>query len=670
MLALTIREKNGEERQLIFEKEEVTIGRATGSDIVLPRSNISKRHARLVDKHDKVVIVDLRSTNGTYVNGRRITAPELLTYEDKVYIGDFVIRLSRPAEQHPSQKMTTPYSASATPAEPRAARAATAAVDPHMPPPLDGDDSDFGTYDEEPAALPAASHHPAPHQPHQPHQPDDDESTRAIAAFEDDDFPEPPPKPEPPKKAPPKVEPPVPLPPTGKKEFVAAPAKPKLPVPQAPVAPPTPPAPIAATPPKPPALAARPSRPPTDEPAAISVAPLPSHRPPPPPEPDFDEEMTGDGPMPKGIEDDLRGDVSDDPWAEWNAAIEVVVTEIENSHPDGFDDPQGLAAHGVDRAISMGLIAPETDRDALTQDVVAELAGTGPLVELLDDPSVRLVALNGPKAVFVGRGTAPAPLEPNGRLFATSRSYRRALASLSGRAEDVISDLMGSDEHRLGDGSVLRIVGSGSATPLAVWHRAAIDVPLLPDLVAEGILEESQAQVIGQALAARRNVVICGLATGGRAAVAAAIAAEIGLDRRVAVVGDGSRLALAQADVARIASSALMSAGHLASLEADLVIFERLDGSVITDWAEASLIGGAPVLTILTEANPDRALKRLGLALELASGVEGRGLAVVGECVDLVVSLGATGDGSTKVDKVQDVEPLKDGFALKAPARR
>jgi len=93
MLTLSIRDKNGEERVLEFDKEEVTIGRTQGSDIVLPRNNISKRHARLVDKDDKVVIVDLRSTNGTYVNGRRITAPEILTPDDKVYIGDFVIRL-------------------------------------------------------------------------------------------------------------------------------------------------------------------------------------------------------------------------------------------------------------------------------------------------------------------------------------------------------------------------------------------------------------------------------------------------------------------------------------------------------------------------------------------------------------------------------------------------
>jgi pilus assembly protein CpaF len=102
MLTVTIREKDGDERRLMFQEEEVTIGRAKGSDIMLPRNNISKRHARLVDKDDKVVLVDLRSTNGTYVNGRRITAPEIITPADKIYIGDFIIRVEAAAAVAPA----------------------------------------------------------------------------------------------------------------------------------------------------------------------------------------------------------------------------------------------------------------------------------------------------------------------------------------------------------------------------------------------------------------------------------------------------------------------------------------------------------------------------------------------------------------------------------------
>jgi hypothetical protein len=70
---------------------ELTVGRVQGNDIVLPSGSLSKRHSRFVVRDGKVLIVDLRSTNGTYVNGQRVNAPQVLTPTDKVYIGDFAL---------------------------------------------------------------------------------------------------------------------------------------------------------------------------------------------------------------------------------------------------------------------------------------------------------------------------------------------------------------------------------------------------------------------------------------------------------------------------------------------------------------------------------------------------------------------------------------------------
>ena len=98
MFQLTINEKGGQTRQESFEKSEVTIGRVQGNDIILPKGNISKRHSRIVLKDGKFIIVDLKSTNGTYVNGKKITAPQVIKATDKVYIGDFTIQLSQTSD--------------------------------------------------------------------------------------------------------------------------------------------------------------------------------------------------------------------------------------------------------------------------------------------------------------------------------------------------------------------------------------------------------------------------------------------------------------------------------------------------------------------------------------------------------------------------------------------
>src|SRR5512144_763373 len=97
MFTIIIQEKGGEQRRMVFNKPEVTIGRVQGNDIVLPKGNVSKRHARIVLKDGKFIIVDLKSTNGTYVNGRKITSPLVVKDSDKIYIGDFIVGVEEAA---------------------------------------------------------------------------------------------------------------------------------------------------------------------------------------------------------------------------------------------------------------------------------------------------------------------------------------------------------------------------------------------------------------------------------------------------------------------------------------------------------------------------------------------------------------------------------------------
>ena len=94
MFTVTVTEKDGQTATLSFDKNEVSIGRVKGNDIVLPKGNVSKRHSRIVVKDGKFIVVDLKSTNGTYVNGRKITSPQVIKDSDKVYIGDFTIAIA------------------------------------------------------------------------------------------------------------------------------------------------------------------------------------------------------------------------------------------------------------------------------------------------------------------------------------------------------------------------------------------------------------------------------------------------------------------------------------------------------------------------------------------------------------------------------------------------
>jgi pilus assembly protein CpaF len=109
MFTVLITEKGGTQKRLSFEEPEVTIGRVPGNDVVLPKGNVSKRHSRIVLKDSRFIVVDLKSTNGTYVNGRKITSPLVVKEGDKIYIGDFILTLEGdPAMQAPSEAMRPP----------------------------------------------------------------------------------------------------------------------------------------------------------------------------------------------------------------------------------------------------------------------------------------------------------------------------------------------------------------------------------------------------------------------------------------------------------------------------------------------------------------------------------------------------------------------------------
>ena len=78
----------------------VTIGRKNNNDIKLEDREISGHHARLIiRKHNnpymnalkEVLIEDLGSTNGTYINGKRIKA-QLLKHNDIIKFGDHTFR--------------------------------------------------------------------------------------------------------------------------------------------------------------------------------------------------------------------------------------------------------------------------------------------------------------------------------------------------------------------------------------------------------------------------------------------------------------------------------------------------------------------------------------------------------------------------------------------------
>lgn len=93
MLTVVVHEKGGQTQRFSFKGDSFSIGREDDNDLVLDRVNVSKHHLRFRRVEDRLEVVDLESTNGTYLNGRKVLSPRTIRRTDRVYVGDYILLL-------------------------------------------------------------------------------------------------------------------------------------------------------------------------------------------------------------------------------------------------------------------------------------------------------------------------------------------------------------------------------------------------------------------------------------------------------------------------------------------------------------------------------------------------------------------------------------------------
>ncbi len=99
---LMIKRKDGQYRELEWDRDVITVGRDSANDIIIDHPLASRRHARLEHDETGFYIRDLDSTNGTYLKrlqgteGERVEGACLLHNQDQIIIADTIITFQDP----------------------------------------------------------------------------------------------------------------------------------------------------------------------------------------------------------------------------------------------------------------------------------------------------------------------------------------------------------------------------------------------------------------------------------------------------------------------------------------------------------------------------------------------------------------------------------------------
>jgi pSer/pThr/pTyr-binding forkhead associated (FHA) protein len=109
---LVIRSGAGAGKVFPLEKSEMHVGRDVTNELVISDEKVSRRHARLYTEGDQYVVEDLGSTNGTFINGARLSGPHLLRVGEQITFGETSIVSYERIDQDPNATVMSTISAS------------------------------------------------------------------------------------------------------------------------------------------------------------------------------------------------------------------------------------------------------------------------------------------------------------------------------------------------------------------------------------------------------------------------------------------------------------------------------------------------------------------------------------------------------------------------------
>ena len=99
MLRIILKFNNTVRKELKIDQDEIIIGRDAGNDIQIDNVAVSREHAKICKGPNYYFIEDLNSTNGTFINGKKINK-KFLKEDDEISIGKHSLQIV--LEDHPA----------------------------------------------------------------------------------------------------------------------------------------------------------------------------------------------------------------------------------------------------------------------------------------------------------------------------------------------------------------------------------------------------------------------------------------------------------------------------------------------------------------------------------------------------------------------------------------
>ncbi|HEY6869752.1 MAG TPA: CpaF family protein, partial [Novosphingobium sp.] len=313
----------------------------------------------------------------------------------------------------------------------------------------------------------------------------------------------------------------------------------------------------------------------------------------------------------------------------------------------------------------------KAERAALSNDIVDELLGLGPLEPLLKDETITDILVNGHKVVFVERGglleRAPTRFQDERHLL---RIIQRIVSAV-GRRVDESSPFV---DARLADGSrvnaiIAPLAIDGSLLSIRKFSKKPISMSRMVEL---GSIPGAVTEILKAIVEARLNIIISGGTGSGKTTMLNALSSYIDYRERIVTIEDSAELQLQQEHVARLETRPPNMEGKGEVTQRDLVknalrmrpdriILGECRAGEAFDMLQAMNTGHDGSMTTIHANTPRDALSRIEQMIGM-SGIDisprsARGQ--IASAIHVVIQIARLSDGRRKMMSLSEVTGME-----------
>lgn len=369
-----------------------------------------------------------------------------------------------------------------------------------------------------------------------------------------------------------------------------------------------------------------------------------------------------------------------------------LLEELRNKIIQNLIDNNAINTSSMDDYIRMeidktleGYDLSVIERSYIYNLIENEISGYGPLTELLEDPEITEIMVNGKNEIYI---------ELDGHVIRDEsvsfindehiiRTISRIIQPL-GRTIDTATPMV---DARLADGSRLNAVIPPLSLkgPVLTIRKFKKELANIDDFLRNGTLTPYMARFLEACVQAKLNIIICGGTGGGKTTLLNVLSSFIGNDERIITIEDAAELKLEQEHVISLETRLTNYEGegevtirdlviNSLRMRPDRIIVGEVRGKEAFDMLQAMNTGHNGSLTTMHANSPADALNRLETMI-LMAGMEIPIKALreyIYNAIDIVVHIQRLSDGKRKITSISEIVgfdddeiKLKEIFAFK-----